>query len=137
MALAEWGRVNQWGQSPEHGFLAKSGNEYLVAWSGAPSASYQALRFESLNDAQRFLKSLDLKMVSVTRSNRFRLTRLWSEQSEEGERVFWKVLSEPEPHRLTFARKEDARFFFDAFERGAYSASPFGHAIYYSRSVPQ
>jgi hypothetical protein len=112
-------------------FLVKNGAEYLVAWRVQSDAEFRAFRFESLIGAQRHLAKLGLVPAAAPLAQN-RLERLWIRDEKSAWVVFWKIRRVPFTHRLTFRDREEAQFFFAAFEKGQYSPSPFGHAVVYS-----
>lgn len=115
-------------------FLVKHGAEYLVAWRTQSEAEFRAFRFESLEGARRHLAKLDLVPMAASAMDN-RLERLWIRDSGRERALYWKIRRIPFTHRLTFEHAEEARFFFEAFEKGHYSPSPFGHAILYGAKL--
>lgn len=115
-------------------YLVKADREYLVVWRTSGESQYKVFRFQSVREAEHFLKTLRLSAGGplVRASNRPQ--RLWLKTEGRNSVIFWKLSRFSFTHRLTFENPAEARYFFSAFERGFYSPSPFGHAILFSRT---
>lgn len=109
------------------GYLVKSGNEYLVAWRTHDDNQLRAYRFVTLSEALDHARRLKLRPGRTQPSIRFQ--RLWLKKTASAVEMHWKTPRSPQPNRLTFRNAVDAKYFFDSFEFGAYTFSPFGHAI--------
>ena len=110
------------------GFLIKNGNSYVVAWRLSKSV-YDSRKFSTLKEAVSFAKTdLNLSDSSHPTSNP-NLEHLWVEQRFGDYALFWKTTGYRLLHRMTFQSPDDANFFADAFRRGHYTPSPFGHSL--------
>ncbi len=109
------------------GYLVKSGNEYLVAWRTYDDNQLRAYRFANLAEALEHGRRLKLRPGRTQPSIRFQ--RLWLKKTASGVEMHWKTPRSHLSNRLTFRNATDAKYFFDSFEFGAYTFSPFGHAI--------
>lgn len=109
------------------GYLVKSGNEYLVAWRTHDDNQLRAYRFANLPEALEHARRLKLRPGRTQPSIAFQ--RLWLKKAGAGVEMHWKTPRSHLANRLTFHSAVDAKYFFDSFEFGAYTFSPFGHAI--------
>ncbi len=113
-------------------YLVKSGGEYLVVWRTKAGTDVQAHRFELLADATTHLSRLGLTRHLPPGPKR-RMQRLWISRNA-GNQLFW-IAGTRNTNRLTFADSRDAQYFFESFENGNYTRSPFGHAIFFAKQA--
>jgi len=114
---------------PVLGFLIKYGNEYLIAWKAVRDPDFNTRTYSKLSDAVAFANSeLNLR-ISPVPMGKHEVENVWMEDRFGTYQVFWKTVDLDLLHRLTFNRRADAVFFANAFRRGDYTPSPFGHSI--------
>lgn len=115
-------------QSVVFGFLVKNGNRYVIGWkdeyTGLNSHTYGTLK-----EALHFLKD-DLKLSRgrnpiVEQEVEF----VWLQDRFGAYVLMWKTPNISFLNRLTFQSEADANYFEDAFKRGSYTPSPFGHSV--------
>ena len=113
---------------PQHGFLIKHGNQYVVAWKPGEFPVEMATH-ESLADAVRFARN-ELKLHSgYNPRTSLNVEHAWLRSDNGQFRLYWKSWEFPNLNRLTFQNERDALYFYNAFRSGAYTGSPIGHAI--------
>ena len=111
------------------GYLSKIGREYLVAWHDASVPNFQYATYGSLDEAILFLKgNLGLSTGHTVRPE-LELENVWVQDRYGSFVVFWKTEKIPFVNQISFPSEREAKFFADAFRKGAYTPSPYGHAI--------
>lgn len=125
LLLTGWRR---WEPRAEVGYLVKLGSRYLVAYRDQNRAM-RVSEHASLESALAYSEqSLGLlRGVSATSLDDLEFT--WTSKRASGFVVYWKLAYFEPLNRLTFPTERDAQYFYDAFRNGAYSRSPFGHAV--------
>ena len=115
-------------QSVVLGFLVKNGNRYVIAWkdeyTGYDSHSYSTLK-EALHFVHDDLKLSPGRNPLVDEEVEF----VWLQERFGAYVLMWKTLNFSFLNRLTFQNEADANYFEDAFKRGSYTPSPFGHSV--------
>ena len=116
---------------PSEGFLVRRGAEYLIVW-GDPLLGLSTRSASTLDEALR-LAANDLKLVPRQGLNE-KFSLEWSRQEQRGTSyvLFWKVQGQFPLNQISFPSQLEASFFESAFRIGAYTPSPFGHAVYLS-----
>lgn len=109
------------------GFLIKDGSHYVLAWK-EEQAGYQSAVYSSLKDALKEAQDLHLAPGRNPISNND-VERVWVQDRFGAYTVFWKTISYSALNKLTFQSHADAVFFEDAFRRGSYTPSPYGHSV--------
>jgi len=111
------------------GYLVKHGGAYVVAWKekGSP---YQ---FESHNSLERALafarEELKLGEGLVVQPD-LAMEHIWVDDRFGSYVLLWKTDRTPLLNQITFQSQSDVQFFANAFKRGSYTPSPFGHSIF-------
>lgn len=80
------------------------------------------------------LRDADARFHLTVKSNPLyadEVERVWVEERNGKSVLQWKTFQVQDLHRWTFTRQNDADFFVGAFQKGAYTASPFGHALFF------
>jgi hypothetical protein len=112
----------------EVGFLTKVGGEFVVAWHPA-GGELKSAAYSRLDDALRFVQeTLHLRAGRSFRAD-IQLENVWQEDRFGNSVVLWKIESFPLLNQMTFQNSNEASFFTEAFRRGAYAPSPFGHSV--------
>lgn len=114
---------------PIGAYLIKDGDRYLLAWRTRFDESYRLQHYASLASAQRQTEKLGLVLTRPGRP--VLMERFSKRQSRRGTVVQWRSSFSPDAQRLTFKSEKDAQFFVEALDRGSYSPSLFGHALFY------
>ena len=115
--------------SPNHGFIIKSGNSYVLLWRNQDN-TFEGKKYGQLRDALSFAgQNLKLKAAHNPEFPGI-IERVWEREDIGKHLVFWKTTELNILHRLTFQNISEARVFADAFKHGAYTTSPYGHAIF-------
>ncbi len=106
---------------------------YLVAWK-EENLDFKIRRFSNLNEAVTFVtESLSLKERQVSPRS---FLEFLSIQSRFGNFVLvWKEENVKFLYQMTFQSERDAEYFRNAFHRGAYTPSPFGHAVAFQTPI--
>lgn len=110
------------------GYLVKVGPKYLVAYRDQ-NRNLLVSEYATLGAALGFSEqTLDLeRAVSASPFNELEYT--WMTARQGAYVVHWKLAHFEPLLRLTFDSRTDAEYFHDSFRTGAYSRSPFGHAV--------
>lgn len=115
-------------QSVVLGLLVKNGNSYVIAWkdeyTGYDSHSYSTLK-EALHFVQDDLRLSPGRNSLVDEEVEF----VWLQERFGAYVLMWKTMNVSFLNRLTFQNEADANYFEDAFKRGSYTSSPFGHSV--------
>lgn len=121
-----------------YGYLLKVGSRFVVAMKDpAEPYTYHMFSYVSLADALRFL-SAELKMKEGRAGGyRLKLDYINLVDRFSSTIVLWKAAGYPILNRLSFLDPSEAAYFAEAFKRGSYSPSPFGHSLIFSDQSPQ
>jgi hypothetical protein len=111
------------------GYIVKNGNSYVLLWKNKDN-TLEEKKYAFLHEALQFAqKDLGLQMGSNPNFTG-NVEGVWEREDIGKHMVFWKTSDINILHRLTFRRATEAKYFADAFKRGAYSTSPLGHSIF-------
>lgn len=124
-----------WGQTKTRasvGFLVKNGTAYILGWR--ETGNLEEKSYPNLAAALAAAGGeLGLKFRRGGQEGT-ELENIWLDERPHGFIVFWKFEGSSFLNQMTFASRPDALYFAQAFRKGAYTPSPFGHAILF---VPQ
>lgn len=113
---------------PDVGFLVKNGSRFTVAWK-EKGRDYQTRDYVRLQDALAFARrELDLQ-EGINPFGEHELEHVWKNNRYGSSVVLWKALRGANVNQMTFQDETEANFFMQAFQRGSYAPSLFGHSI--------
>ena len=109
------------------GFLTKDGAHYRIGWK--EEQQFLSRRFDTLKQALNFAQEVLELEVGRNVSAAFDLEFIEVRKRNDATIVYWKPYTFPFLSRLTFQNHDEALYFAQAFRRGSYSPSPFGHSL--------
>jgi len=110
------------------GFLVKNGNSYVLAWKDEETG-YESHSYPSLKDALQVAQG-DLKLAPGHNPIiEQEVEHVWLDDRSGAYVLLWKTNNFSFLNQLTFQSHDDALFFENAFRRGSYTPSPFGHSV--------
>jgi len=119
-----------WKPDTAVGFLVKKGSEYVVAWRDVGTEqNYYYKTVSSLNEALEFANEALNLSASRNVISDAELEHIWMDERFGNYVLLWKTANIPYLHQLTFQNYHDAKYFSEAFRKGAYTPSPFGHSV--------
>ncbi len=115
-------------QKPAVGFLIKNGSNFTVAWK-EQNRDYQTRDYARLQDALAFARrDLDLA-EGINPFGEYELEHVWKNNRYGNSVVLWKAFKQSNVNQISFQDENEANFFLQAFQRGSYAPSLFGHSI--------
>ena len=113
---------------PAVGFLVKSGSKFLVAWK-EKDRDYQTRDYVRLQDALAFARAELNLQEGINPFGEHELEPVGKNNRYGSSVVLWKSLKYSFVNQMTFQDENEANFFVQAFQRGSYAPSLFGHSI--------